>query len=344
MDKNKVTTIKDIAKYTGFSIATVSNVINKKEIFYSEDTYKKIIKAIKKLNYYPNIIARGLVKRKTNSIAFLIPLITDFFSKVLIGIQESANVSEYSISLYSSQYNTDKEEKNVKSIISNKADGVILSSTILDDNNLKRIEEKKIPYVLIEDFKKVKGTNYVTVDNRIISKKAVNYLIELGHKKIGVIGETLKIPTISERIKGYKDALFDNKIKFNKSNVFINDSLHEEFFENGYEYTKGLIKENPEITAYFITSDIIAISALRAIKDLGLKVPEDISIIGFDGLEVSKFIYPKLTTVSLPRYEMGYEAMNMLLKIIDKKATNNIKLEAKLIIGESTGKVRKSGN
>ena len=184
----------------------------------------------------------------------------------------------------------------------------------------------------------------MTVDNRIVSKKAVNYLIELGHKKIGVIGETLKIPTISERIKGYKDALFDNKIKFNKSNVFINDSLREEFFENGYEYTKGLIKENPEITAYFITSDIIAISALRAIKDLGLKVPEDISIIGFDGLEVSKFIYPKLTTVSLPRYEMGYEAMNMLLKIIDKKATNNIKLEAKLIIGESTGKVRKSGN
>ncbi len=337
-NKNKRVTIKDIAKHTGFSIATVSRVLNDSGVFYSQDTYRKIKKAIEELDYHPDAIARGLKTRKTNNIAFLEPWTSEFFSEVFLGIQDAANEAGYSVAIFSSNYDAKQEERNIKTILSNRLDGVIISSAIIDEKNIKNLFSRNIPVVIIEKFIDIEGIKIPTISikNLEISNYAVSYLIELGHKKIGFMGEPLEIGKISSRFRGYKKALEEKGITFDQDLVFVDDSLRGEDYSNSFEYIVENIRDITRCSALFITSDKIAIVAIKALKRAGISVPEDISIIGFDGLEVSKYITPGLTTIVQPRYEMGSQAMKMLIKLINGEKVVNTELKAEFVIGEST--------
>jgi DNA-binding LacI/PurR family transcriptional regulator len=329
-------TIKDIAVLTGFSIATVSRVINNKGMFYSKGTYEKIISAAKSLNYYPDAIARGLKTKKTYNIAFLVPKTAEFYSEIFLGVQDIASLSGYSVAMYSSKFDRRQEARNIEVILSNRLDGIIIATSLLDQANFESISMAGIPVVTIEKFLENIECPSITVKNREISRKAVEYLVSLGHKKIGFISEPLNIGKIESRMRGYRDALSEAGIRYDESLVFINECLAEEIFDDCYQYAKGIFSGNADMSAIFATTDVIAISAMKAVSDLGYKIPGDISILGFDGLEITKYTNPSITTVIQPRYEMGREAMNLLINIINKEQVSSIDLKAVLEIRGST--------
>ena len=334
--QNKRPTIKDIAKVTGFSIATVSRVINNKGIFYSQETYEKIMEATEKLNYYPDAIARGLKTKKTYNIAFLVPKTAEFYSEIFLGIQDEAKLSDYSVAMYSSKFELIQEQRNIEVILSNRLDGMIIATALLNPENIKKIISAGLPVVTIEKFMQNSVIPCITIKNREISKKAVEYLIKLGHERIGFISEPLEIGKIQNRLSGYKDALKDANIPFDDSLVFVDKILAEEIYDNCYNYIKNIFSVKRDLTAIFGSTDVIAISAIRAVSDLGFNVPDDISILGFDGLEITKYIRPSLTTIIQPRYEMGRQAMKLLLKVINGEKAENVELKANLVIREST--------
>ena len=339
--QNKRSTIKDIARLTGFSIATVSRVINNKGVFYSKKTYEKIISAAGSLNYYPDAIARGLKTKKTYNIAFLVPKTAEFYSEIFLGIQDTANLSGYSVAMYSSKFDAEQEKRNIEVILSNRLDGIIIATLLIDQKDFESISMAGIPVVTIEKFLKNIEVPSITIKNREISKKAVEYLISLGHRKIGFISEPLNIGKIESRLRGYKDALADAGINYDNSLVFINECLAEEVFDVCYDYVKSIFLKKIDLSAIFTSTDVIAISAIKALSDLGYKIPEDISIIGFDGLEITKYTNPSLTTVIQPRYEMGREAMKLLLNIINGQSVSNVDLKARLEIRNSTAHIKK---
>ena len=332
----KRATIKDIAERTGFSIATVSRVLNKKGLFYSTKTFEKIQKAIKELDYHPDAIARGLKTQKTFNIAFLEPWISDFFSEVFLGVQDAANEAGYSVAIFSSNCDKEQEKRNVNVILSNRIDGVIISSAILDKLNLLRIINQKIPVVAIEKIADDVSMPCITIKNKEVSRKAVEYLVKLGHKRIGFVSEPLDVGNLINRFKGYKEALVNNGLSFDESIVFIDEAFRGEKYQSCYNYMKKNMEKIKSCTALFITADEIAIGAMKALNDGGIMVPEDISIIGFDGLELSKFLIPSLTSIVQPRYEMGFKAMELLLNLIDGKSAESIELKAEFLIGGST--------
>jgi len=339
--QNKRATIKDIAKVTGFSIATISRVINNKGLFYSKSTYDKIISAAKSLNYYPDAIARGLKTSKTYNIAFLVPKTAEFYSEIFLGIQDAANLSGYSVAMYSSKFDEKQEKRNIEVILSNRLDGIIIATSLFDCKNFESISMSGIPAVTIEKFLKNPEVPSITIKNREISKKAVEYLISLGHKKIGFISEPLNMGKIESRLRGYKDALLGAGISNDDSLVFINECLAEENFDVCYEYIRSIFSKKIDLSAIFTSTDVIAIAAIKALSELGYKIPQDISIIGFDGLEITKYTNPTLTTVIQPRYEMGREAMQLLLKIISGQSVSNVDLKAELEIRNSTAFLKK---
>lgn len=329
-------TIKDIARYTGYSIATVSRVSNEYGVFYSKETYKKIKKAIDDLNYYPNVIARSLKTQRTYNIAFLEPWTSEFFSEIFLGIKNSAYKAGYTVAIFSSNFDKTHEDRNISSILSNRMDGVIISSAILNNDSINKLISHNIPLVIIEKFIDLKDVPTISIKNLEISRKAVNYLLELGHKKIGFIGETLEVGRVDSRFRGYKKALEEKGVAFNQEYIFISEKfVGEDYFES-FKYLTKNIQKIKNCTAFFITSDSITITLIKALKNSGLSVPGDVSVIGFDGLEISKYINPSLTTILQPRYEMGHQAMRMLLKVIKGEKTDNVELKAELVIGEST--------
>jgi LacI family transcriptional regulator len=341
MDRKKTDkriTIKDIAKYTGYSIATVSRVINDKGIYYSSDTYDKIQKATEILGYHPNAIARGLKTKKTSNIAFFEPWIGEFFSEVFLGTQDAANHGDYSAAIFSSDYKVEQEKKNIDSVLSNRFDGIIVCSAILDKNNLAKILQHNIPLVIIEKFLNNPNIPYVSIKNRIVTKKAIDYLVNLGHKKIGFVSQTLEIGKHKNRFKGYKDSLEENGLKFSNDRLIVMEKLEKENFETSYRFIQNNISKIKKCSAIFVTSDIIAISAIKALNDFGFKIPNDLSIMGFDGLNLARYIHPSLTTIVQPRFEMGYKAMHILADLIDGKKPGNVELSADILVGESTGK------
>jgi DNA-binding LacI/PurR family transcriptional regulator len=334
-DKERVT-IKDVAKESGYSPAAVSYVLNKTGKFYSKETEKKILKVVEKLEYYPDAIAKGLKTKKTNNIAFMVPFIADFFAEVFLGVQEAVVKENYSVALYSSEHDAKQEKRNINSILSNRLDGIIIASAILDEKNIEKLIKENIPLVIIERFYKDQKVPNITIKNIEISKEAVNYLISLDHKNIGFISGPISIGKLENRFKGYKEALKENNLQYDKSHVFISESLEKEQLRDSYEYIISNIDKIKECTALFISSDILSISTIKAIFDSGVNVPDDISIIGFDGLEISKFVRPTISTIVQPRYDMGYKSMEMLLKVINNKKVKDIGLKAELVIREST--------
>lgn len=338
----KRATIKDIAEYTGFSIATVSRVLNKKGLFYSAKTFEKIQKAIKDMDYHPDVIARGLKTQKTFNIAFLEPWISDFYSEVFSGVQDAANEAGYSVANFSSNYNIEQENRNINTILSNRIDGIIVSSAILDKQNLVKIKDQKVPFVAIEKVVNDSLISCITIKNREISKKAIEYLINLGHKKIGFISEPLDIGNLRNRFIGYKEALSDNGLALDDTVVFIDDTFKGQRYLAYYNFTKKNLEKIKSCTALFITSDEAAIAVMKALSDEKVSVPDDISIIGFDGLDVSKYLIPSITTIVQPRYEMGFKAMELLLDLMDGKNAPSVEFKAELLIGGSTAKPKRN--
>lgn len=335
-----MTTIHDVAREAGVSIATVSRVINN-NYPVKKETRTKIEKAIKKLDYIPNEIARSLILKNTSSIGIMVPSITNlFFSTMVEEVNEIFIEKGFTMSLYSTEGNSDNERRVIDNMISRNVDGIIAIDPSIEnlENNYFQDLYKEIPIIIINGNTDKFGSNFVSYDEEIGSKEAFQYLLDLGHEKISFIrGDRSLSYDLKEKV--YRSFIKDNDLNYeNIVCVGMGNSL--EVIENTERICKEIFKSKDMGTAVFACNDLMAVGVLNACNKLDIRVPEDISIIGFDNTLITDITYPKLTTVDLQMKKVGSSAAVELINMIkgNYKYIEKIVYDTRMVIRESSGK------
>jgi DNA-binding LacI/PurR family transcriptional regulator len=327
-------TIKDVSTVAGVSIATVSRHINKTGKV-ADDTALKIDNAIEELNFRPNIVGRALRTGKTKSIGIVIPSISNpVFADALNGVQLVAKENNYITIITTTEYNSSNEEQVIQTLLSNGVDGLILTVSNEKNNKLlSKLDKEHIPYVLLYNKTDNKNRSFVSIDNKKASQDIAKTLIKLGHKKFGIIGLPIHI---SDRSLIRREA-FSNCIKQNGlEKPFEIDATHN--LEN---QLLELYQSKKYPTALFCSNDAIALHVIQVLRNLNIKVPDDVSVFGFDGIHLSNFINPILSTVMQPSTKMGEEAFKQLLKLITHDGAHQaIVLPYELRIAETTKQIK----
>lgn len=332
MSKKKVT-IKDIALYAQVSTATVSKIINNKDTNIRKETREKVLNIIEKYKYIPNRVASSLVTKKTKTIGLVIPDISNpFFPEIARGVEDQANSEGYSVIVCNTDNSVEKEEKYISMLMEKMVDGIIMTAAEKENENIDFYKRIDIPIVLVDrdiNIDMVKGR--VLVDNFKGAYNGVSYMIHKGYEKIVMLSGPKSKNTSYERVEAYKQALKDHNIEF-ECVVEGRYSL-----EWGKEGVKKLLEKNVEFDAIFCANDLIAIGAIKELKNLKKSIPKDVGILGFDGIYIGEIIDPKLSTIKQPNYMMGYKSAEVLIDIINKNTTNNkdIILDTELIIRNS---------
>lgn len=332
--------IKDIAKIAGVGVATVSRVLNN-HTDVKEETRHKVLEIMEQYNYIPNNSARNLKRNTSNNIGVLVKGIHNpFFSKMIKSIEEEIDKEGYSMILHYNESNNNDIDAAVELIKEKKLKGLICLGGDFEDLDKQEIVNLKTPIVLASTYIIEKANkalfSSVIIENEKAAYKAVDYIASLGHKKIGIITTGEEDRTIGKlRFEGYKKALKGNNIEYNEKFVEIGEYT----FESGFDAMNKLLKKQLGITAVFATTDIMAIGASKAILSNGLKIPEDISVVGFDGIDYSMYFHPSITTIVQPVEEMGKKSIDLLFDLLKNKSNHqHIILETELQERESCRK------
>ena len=326
--------IKDIARLAGVGVSTVSRVINDHPDV-KDETREKILKIIKESNYIPNNSARILKKNNTNNIGVLVKgVFNPFFAEMINIIGNRINEAGYTMILQQNDYATEDDVDNLIAFVKEKRlQGIIcLGGNFLNIND-ESFQFLDIPVVLtsVNTLSKESKSKFssIGIDNVLAAKASIQYLIDKGHRNIGILlGEKNDVGISGLRLEGYKKAL--------EENVFIGDYD----YSGAYRVTKEIVNNRKDITAIFSISDIMAVGAAKSVIDQGLQVGEDISIMGFDGMDISKYYNPGITTVKQPKKNMANNSIDLLLALLAKKEEHkHIIFETKIIERESCKKV-----
>jgi LacI family transcriptional regulator len=326
-------TIKDVAKHADVSIATVSRVLNNLS-GYSDETRRKVDKAIQELGYQPNAIARGLINKRTQTIGVLFPSVSSLFSSdILRGIEEYANDQGYSVFVC----NTDKDglrtAKYLQVLREKQVDGIIFSSEILKKEYYDTLQAMKVPVVLVSSKTDFASVPYVKVDDRQAAYDAVKYLIDKGHREIAMMSGPKSDPIAgAPRIEGYRQALEDHGIPF-RDNYVVDGSF---VFDKGCLAMEELLKQTQGVTAIFAAGDEMAIGILSVAAKHGISVPDQLSVIGYDNLKLSEMVLPPLSTVHQPLYEMGKLAVEKLIYMVESGNVANSSIVQHKIVERQT--------
>lgn len=334
---NKRMTIKDMAKKCGFSIATISKVLNGKDQDISEATRKIIIKVAEENNFQLNRAASSLVSKKTKTIGLLIPDISNpFFSDIAKGVENYAYSKGYSVILCNSNEQETKEINYLKSMIQLNVDGILLVGTQTEKKftNDFKFEQPVISIDREPVFSSIKAQ--VKTDHYQGAIDAVEFLINNGHKNILFIGGPIESHSANQRYNAYLDTMKKHQLNVNLKDVNFGDFS----IEHGYNTILNL----PNIhnyTAIFCCNDLIAIGAISALKKLNFNLPDDISVIGIDDVSLAKFTYPTLTTMKQSAYNLGYESGKLLIEhILNKTKLRNMTFKQELIIRDSVKNIK----
>ena len=326
-------TIQDVAKAAGVSVATVSRVINNSEAV-TESTREAVMSAIKILNYQPNLLGRNLRRTETRRLLVLLPNIGNpFYARIVKGIEDVAHKNGYNVMLCNTDSDAERERMYLELLKSRLADGVIFMAPVLGKEGLTEIG-KSFPVVQCCEYTEGAQVSHVSIDNHAAAYKLTKHLISAGHQRIGMISCRGAVVSIMQRESGFKKALADSGIGFREELVKYGDYS----FNSGLRAANQFVSMKDRPTAIFAISDIMAIGALRSIRENNLKVPEDMAVAGFDNINFASMCYPTLTTISQPKYDMGCISMELLLQQIrgELKERKDILLEYEIIIREST--------
>jgi len=330
-------TIKDVAKEAHVSIMTVSRVINKKE-YIASATREKVLKAVRKLHYRPNRVARSLVVQKTNFIGLIVPDIANpFFGDLAKGAERLAREKGYNLILGDTDGKVENEKEYIEAMRANMCDGIILVAPRIEDTVILELNDT-IPLVLVDRSIKSDKILQVWIDNEGAACKAVEHLIELEHRRIGFLTGPKNVQNSLRREEGYKRALKKHGITFDPELVVIGDF----YFKTGYEKFDTFFKLKPRPTAIFASNDLMALGLINRAKERGIDIPGDLSIVGFDDIFLASMIDPPLTTVLHPTVEMGIKAIDRFLNRLDdiEKEEEKSYLVNRLIIRGSTKSLR----
>jgi LacI family transcriptional regulator len=329
--------LEEVARLSGFSRSTVSRVINN-DPNVSTTTREKVLTIVKQVNFQPNSVARSLAAGRTRILGLIIPrgvseLFTDpYFPTQIQGVASACNSHDHSVMLWVAE--PEYERRKMSQFIHNHLmDGVIVSSMLMDDPVVKSLIESSLPFVLIGRHPSDPGVSYVDVDNRTSSRDAVLHLLRLGRRRIGLVAGPQTMISGYDRQQGYFDGLRSRGIQVNNDLVSEGDYTET----GGYMAAQRLIPHKPD--AIFASSDAMALGALRALRDAGLRVPEDVAVVGFDDMPFSSRTEPPLTTIRQPVYRMGVTAVEILLDLIDNpdSTPRRIVLPTELVIRTTCG-------
>ncbi|GAA0078496.1 LacI family DNA-binding transcriptional regulator [Clostridium sp. CTA-5] len=329
------TSIKDVAKEAGVSIATVSRVLNDIDVV-NEDTKKKVLDAIKLLGYRPNIIARSLKTQKTKTIGILLPDVSNqFYPEIVRGAEDVSNIYDYNVILCNSDLDIEKEKEYLRVLKEKMVDGVLYMSSSLQEEILELINELDLKTVLVETKDKEGKLPSVTIDNIKGSYDSTKYLISKGLKNIAFVGtKKNNMNAWGDRYLGYEKALKEAGIQVNDDLIYL-DTIK---VKSGYEAVDEFIKKGIKVDGVVCASDEIAMGVINRFREKGINTPNDVSVIGFNDNYAASIFYPKITTISQPTYDMGSVAMRMLIKLLNQNELEEAHyvLEHELIEREST--------
>lgn len=333
------TTIKDIANYTGFSVTTISLVLNNKAKKIPKSTKDTIMEAVEKLNYHPNQLAVGLVKKRTGTIGLVISDVSNvFFSNLAKGVEDECRKKGWNLILCNTNDKHERDLSYIQVLAAKGVDGILFCMALDSDQkkaaeSIQLLEKLKLPFVMIDRFLEQANCCLVFVNHKQGGYCATTHLLELGHKRIGCVTGPLRLEDSMDRLKGYEKALSEADIAVAKELIFEGNYDRE----SGAEAVDYLLKQG--VTAIFAFNDMSAYGVYNRLKQKGLSVPEDISLIGYDDIFFSEILDVPLTTIRQPVYDMGVEAVRQLMEEVEKGANiqKSITFQPTLVIRDSTG-------
>ncbi len=344
MGDSRPVTIKDIAKEAGVGVGTVSRVLNN-EPHVSSKTREKVEEAMRCLDYKPNLFARGLKSNNSYSVGVIVADITNpVFSKVIRGIKETLQKSGFGMFLFDTEMQEEKVYQSIDIMEEKKVEGIFILGEHFDKKKLKRLISLDIPVVTVTTQISIYGrgipTNFasITINNERAAYTATDFLCKKGRREIALLMSSADDENVGkDRYHGYCNALRDNGIELDQERVSFSDRLS---LENGYKGIYKFHEKKIHFDAIFAISDLTALGAMRALFELGYRIPEDIEVIGFDGIEQGLYSIPSLTTIDQPRFLMGETAANVMLDMIHGKKvlSREAILDFEFIERESTGK------
>ena len=331
----KAASIYDVARESGVSVFTVSAVVNNKS-HVGKSLREKVEAAIRKLNYRPNLVARSLAKQKTHTIGMIVPDIGNpFFPIVVRGAEDAAQKHGYNLLLVNSDDSLDKEEKAVELLLSKRVDGILLTKAAEDfhPSVQQMIREVNVPFVLVmRTYPKLTKDAIITDDYRG-AYEAVSHLARAGRKRIALISGPLKVSNAKERWQGFQDALKAEGLPYEQDLVIEGDYR----LESGYRAGHSLFSRRPD--GIYVANHLMTVGLLKAADEMGLRCPEDYGLVSFDDYPWLGIFRPRLTTVELPKHQLGTEAAELLLRRIGGDTSKPVvkKLQPELRIRESCG-------
>ena len=327
-------TISDIAKAAGVSVATVSRVLSKPDVV-KPATRQRVMEVVDKMGYQPNALAQQLRMQATRNILVIIPSMENYMShKVILGIEQAADANGYH-TLIVDMHNLDSiGEYYLNAIKQRQVDGIISLSTSMAEN-LARQQASSSPIVIAVHDPADSEIPCVTIDHAAAARAAMTHLVRLGHKRIAHITSSQKITPYLRRIDSYREVLLENQLPFAPELIRYGESS----LQSGYEMTESLLASGNRFTAIFAAGDTMALGAIKALKNHGIRVPQDCAVVGFDDIELAAFWDPALTTIRIPKELLGQRAFAKLLTLMkgEPVATEKEVLPYELVIRESCG-------
>ncbi len=328
-------TIKDVAKHAGVSVTTVSRVINNSDHPINDRTRRRVTAAIEELEFYPNAMARSLQFKETRTIGLMLPDIANpYYPGIVRGIEDAAQEAGYTVILCNTDRTRERTQRYLRVLREKRVDGIIFTGGgIVEDANRERFFETQVPAVVIG--RHTLPLKAVQIDNVSAAKSAVQFLLGKGHRSIATITGPAASTTVRDRLSGYRQALAEAGLGVDPAWVVEGDFAPA----GGYTALNRLPWANrlKRPTAIFAQNDLMAIGAMKALRDLSQKVPADVAVVGFDDIPLASYAVPALTTVAVPVYDLGVTAMRALAEILSGREVSPVTfLETSLVVRDST--------
>jgi len=308
-------TIKDVARESGVNVSTVSRALNGEYGVHAE-TREMVVAVAARLRYRPNRVARGLVTGKSHTLGLVVSDIRNmFFSEVARGAEDAAYRSGYDLVLCNSDLDAEKQMLYVQSLVEKRVDGILMNSVAsLSRKQQDQLAGMGVPVVLLNRASARQSFSTVSADNEAGGALAAEYLLKLGHRRIAHLTGPKHHGNLTGRLRGFESVLaaatpaVEPIVIHGKNN-----------YAGGFEMAEQVIAQHPDVTAIFVANDTMAFGVLRALMDAGRKIPQDISVMGFDNVELASIVHPPLTTIHQPKYEIGEAAVEILLRRTGKE-------------------------
>jgi LacI family transcriptional regulator len=331
-------TITDVARLAGVHPSTVSRALHRADLPLSPETRRRVLAAVERLEYRPSAIARGLRLRRTRTLGMLVPDITNpFFPPIIRGAEEAARDQGYELVLCNTDDETEREKASLRVLRERQADGLLIATSRMADATLASVRRERFPFVLVNRGSRVADDPAVEVNNARAAADIVDHLALLGHKRIAHIAGPLSTTTGAERAAGYRESLRAHGVP-DDATLMAEAAAYCE--DAGYAAARRLLQAAP--TAIFAANDLLALGALRAVREAGLRVPADLSLVGINDIPLVGLLDPPLTTARVPQREMGAIAARMLIGLLEHEPVRerHVRLDAELVVRGSTGAPR----